>query len=103
MRVLGRPPQGGASTKALPLLPPDPLWGILGNHVWGRGLKSCMMSSPFTFLRWSPPTSLRLIALFLSSVSPTSLIHLLSPLWLKLPHEDRLPRQIQFIIKDLTE
>lgn len=86
-----------------PSFPPDPLWGILGNHVWGRGLKSCMMTSPFTFLRWAPPTSLRLITLFLSSVCQTSLIHLLSPLWLKLLHEDLLPRQIQFIIKDLTE
>lgn len=34
--------------RSCPSFPLPHSWGNLGNRVWGRGLKSCMMTSPFT-------------------------------------------------------
>lgn len=72
-----------------PSFPLPQSWGNLGNNVWGRGLKKLHDDFPLYLLHWAAPASLRLIALFLSSVYPMSFIHSLF-LWLKLSHEDLL-------------
>lgn len=58
--------------RSCPSFPMPHSWGNLGNRVWRRGLKSCMITSHFTFCSGLHHPLFALIALFLSSVHPTS-------------------------------
>lgn len=83
-----------------PSFPLPHSWGNLGNRVWGRGLKSCMMNSPFflPFLRWAPPTSLRLIAL-IPLICLSNVIHSFTLSFMARASSWRSPAESPFKVK----